>query len=114
MFVNVDRCLPCQHRPPLPPQDTHADDLLATVLAATLQRTAINPADVGDIVVGSVLGNSSLRATECRIAAFYAGFPDSVPVHTVRPRGKGLLGKGPPRPHSVLRAKGLCCGPRAS
>ena len=40
------------------------------------------PGDVGDIVVGSVLGNSSLRATECRIAGFYAGFPDSVPVRT--------------------------------
>ena len=29
--------------------------------------------DVGDVVVGSVLGNSSQRANECRIAMFLAG-----------------------------------------
>lgn len=64
-------------------KDTTADDLLATVLQAVIQRTGVEPAAVGDIVVGSVLGSSSQRANECRIAAFFAGFPDSVPVHTV-------------------------------
>ena len=39
--------------------------------------------DVGDIVVGSVLGPSSQRANECRIAMFLAGFPETVPVRTV-------------------------------
>ena len=38
---------------------------------------------VGDIVVGSVLGPSSQRANECRIAMFLAGFPETVPVRTV-------------------------------
>lgn len=38
---------------------------------------------VGDIVVGSVLGPSSQRANECRIAMFLAGFPEVVPVRTV-------------------------------
>ena len=35
------------------------------------------------MVFGSVMGPSSQRANECRIAMFLAGFPDTVPVHTV-------------------------------
>ena len=34
-------------------------------------------------MVGSVLGDSSQRAIQCRIAALLAGIPDTVPVHTV-------------------------------
>ena len=64
-------------------KDTPADDLLATLLKATVDRTGLNPEDVGDVVVGSVLGNSSQRANECRIAMFLAGFPQEVPVRTV-------------------------------
>ncbi len=41
---------------------------------------------VGDIVVGSVLGPSSQRANESRIAMFLAGFPETVPVRTVNRR----------------------------
>jgi hypothetical protein len=66
-----------------PLKDTPADDLLAAVLSATIARTGVNPADVGDVVVGSVLGHSSQRANESRIACFLAGFPETVPVHTV-------------------------------
>jgi len=64
-------------------KDTHADDLLAAVLKATLQQTGVEPQAVGDIVVGSVLGPSSQRANESRIAMFLAGFPETVPVRTV-------------------------------
>ncbi|KAH6809961.1 peroxisomal 3-ketoacyl-CoA thiolase 3 [Perilla frutescens var. frutescens] len=64
-------------------KDTHPDDLLATVLKALVERTNLNPAEVGDIVVGTVLAPGSLRAIECRMAAFYAGFPDTVPIRTV-------------------------------
>ncbi|KAK9811276.1 hypothetical protein WJX72_001035 [[Myrmecia] bisecta] len=64
-------------------KDTPADDMLAAVLKATLQRTGVEPEAIGDIVVGSVLGPSSQRANECRIAAFLAGFPETVPVRTV-------------------------------
>ena len=35
----------------------------------------MDPREVGDIVVGSVLAPGSQRASECRMAAFYAGFP---------------------------------------
>ena len=37
----------------------------------------------GDVVIGSVLGPSSQRANECRIAMFLAGYPQTVPVRTV-------------------------------
>ncbi|GJT05850.1 transducin/WD40 repeat family protein [Tanacetum coccineum] len=40
-----------------------------------IEKTNLNPAGVGDIVVGYVLGSGSQRARECRMAAFYAGFP---------------------------------------
>ncbi|XP_050367104.1 3-ketoacyl CoA thiolase 1, peroxisomal-like [Argentina anserina] len=64
-------------------KDTLADDLLAPVLKAVIERTNLNPSEVGDIVVGTVLAPGSLRAMECRMAAFYAGFPDTVPIRTV-------------------------------
>ncbi|GFP91056.1 3-ketoacyl-coa thiolase 2 peroxisomal [Phtheirospermum japonicum] len=64
-------------------KDTLPDDLLASVLKAVIERTNLNPAEVGDIVVGTVLAPGSLRAFECRMAAFYAGFPETVPIRTV-------------------------------
>ncbi|PON63781.1 Thiolase [Parasponia andersonii] len=64
-------------------KDTHADDLLAPVLKALIDKTSLNPSEVGDIVVGTVLAPGSQRASECRMAAFYAGFPETVPVRTV-------------------------------
>ncbi|MBA0560403.1 hypothetical protein Golob_017305, partial [Gossypium lobatum] len=64
-------------------KDTLADNLLAPVLKAVIDRTKLNPSEVGDIVVGTVLAPGSQRATECRMAAFYAGFPDTVPIRTV-------------------------------
>ncbi|XP_074317255.1 3-ketoacyl CoA thiolase 1, peroxisomal-like [Silene latifolia] len=64
-------------------KDTLADDLLAPVLKAVIEKTNINPSEVGDIVVGTVLAPGSARAIECRMAAFYAGFPDTVPIRTV-------------------------------
>ncbi|WCJ24217.1 peroxisomal 3-ketoacyl-CoA thiolase 3 [Euphorbia peplus] len=64
-------------------KDTLADDLLAPVLKAVIEKTNVNPSEVGDIVVGTVLAPGSQRASECRMAAFYAGFPETVPVRTV-------------------------------
>jgi acetyl-CoA acyltransferase 1 len=64
-------------------KDTLADDLLAPVLKALIDKTGLNPVEVGDIVVGTVLAPGSQRASECRMAAFYAGFPETVPVRTV-------------------------------
>ncbi|KAB5573163.1 hypothetical protein DKX38_000357 [Salix brachista] len=64
-------------------KDTHAEDLLAPVLKALIEKTNLDPREVGDIVVGSVLAPGSQRASECRMAAFYAGFPETVPIRTV-------------------------------
>lgn len=44
-------------------------------LQAVIEKTNLNPSEVGDIVVGTVLAPGSQRASECRMAAFYAGFP---------------------------------------
>ncbi|KAI7840879.1 hypothetical protein COHA_005409 [Chlorella ohadii] len=64
-------------------KDTPVDDLIAAVLKDTIRRTGVEPEAVGDVCFGSVMGPSSQRANECRIAMFLAGFPNSVPVHTV-------------------------------
>ncbi|CAN6580082.1 unnamed protein product [Malus baccata var. baccata] len=64
-------------------KDTHADDLLAPLLKAVVEKTNVNPSEIGDIVVGTVLAPGSQRASECRMAAFYAGFPETVPIRTV-------------------------------
>ena len=56
---------------------------------------------VGDIVVGSVLGPSSQRANEARIAMFLAGFPETVPVRTVNRRAPGLLAQTTAALHSA-------------
>ena len=40
-----------------------------------MEKTNVKPSEVGDIIVGTVLAPGSERAIECRMAAFYAGFP---------------------------------------
>ncbi len=62
-------------------KDTFAEDLLTSVLKATVEKTKIDPKLIGDVVVGTVLGSGSQRANECRIAALLAGIPDTVPIH---------------------------------
>lgn len=44
-------------------------------MQAVIEKTNVDPREVGDIVVGTVLAAGSQRASECRMAAFYAGFP---------------------------------------
>ncbi len=60
-----------------------AVDLLVPVFRAVLQQTKVEPQAIGDVVIGSVLGPSSQRATEVRMAALLAGIPESVPARTV-------------------------------
>ncbi|GMJ02455.1 hypothetical protein HRI_003914700 [Hibiscus trionum] len=50
---------------------------------ALIDRTKLNPSEVSDIVVGTVLAPNSQRGIECRMAAYYVGFPDTVPIRTV-------------------------------
>ncbi|XP_057741239.1 3-ketoacyl CoA thiolase 1, peroxisomal-like isoform X1 [Arachis stenosperma] len=64
-------------------KDTPPDDLLASVLKAVIEKTNVKASEVGDIVVGTVLAPGADKLVECRLAAFYAGFPETVPVRTV-------------------------------
>ena len=64
-------------------KDTPVEELLAAPLKAVIDKTKIDPKLVGDIIVGSVLGPNVQRANESRMAAFLAGYPDSVPVHLI-------------------------------
>ncbi|KAJ6842770.1 3-ketoacyl-CoA thiolase 2, peroxisomal-like [Iris pallida] len=64
-------------------KDTYPEDLLTAVLKALVDKTKLNPNEVGDIVVGTVLAPGAQRANECRMAAFYARFPETVPIRTV-------------------------------
>lgn len=45
-----------------------------------MDKTKLNPSEVGDIVVGTVLAPGSQRAIECRMAALYAGFPGNFTI----------------------------------
>jgi acetyl-CoA acyltransferase 1 len=54
--------------------------MLSSFLQALIDKTGLNPVEVGDIVVGTVLAPGSQRASECRMAAFYAGFPGVYPT----------------------------------
>ena len=64
---------------------------------------------IEDIVIGSVLGPSSQRANECRIASLLAGIPETVPVFTVnryvvRHRSR-LLDGAPAWPGDMLSSR---------
>mmetsp|Transcript_39080 Transcript_39080/g.110697 ORF Transcript_39080/g.110697 Transcript_39080/m.110697 type:complete len:201 (-) Transcript_39080:168-770(-) len=64
-------------------KDTLPDDLMAIVMKDVLQKTGVDPKDIGDVVFGSVLGPNSQRANEVRIAMFLGGMPVSVPCRIV-------------------------------
>lgn len=59
--------------------ETTPDDLLLSVLAATLSSTGLPPHLVGDVVVGNVQQAGSF-AGPARMAALRAGIPASVPL----------------------------------
>lgn len=63
-------------------KDTHPINLLKPVLEYVV-RELPSPSLVDDICVGTVLAGGSLRATECRMAAFLAGMPKTTTLRTV-------------------------------
>ncbi|KAI8350318.1 Thiolase, N-terminal domain-containing protein [Choanephora cucurbitarum] len=63
-------------------KDTLPEEILAGVFKAMIQQTKIDPAIVNDIAVGNVLPPGG-GATNARMAALYAGFPESSAVNTV-------------------------------
>jgi len=62
-------------------KDTHWTDLLVTALKGCVQKAGIDPGIVEDIQVGTVLAAGG-GATEAKMAAFAAGFPDNVSLAT--------------------------------
>ncbi|KAL7315991.1 3-ketoacyl-CoA thiolase with broad chain length specificity [Mucor circinelloides] len=61
--------------------DTLPEEILAGVFKAMIKQTGIDPAIVNDISVGGVLPPGG-GATNARMAALYAGFPESSSVAT--------------------------------
>lgn len=61
---------------------TSPEDLLTPLFKATLERTRINPAHIGDIQIGNVLQTGSGMISS-RMAGLMAGIPDSVPVMSI-------------------------------
>ena len=67
------------------------DDLAALVLGAAIERSAIPPADVGDVYLGCGNQAGEDNRNVARMALLLAGFPHDVPGVTVnRLCGSGL------------------------
>jgi acetyl-CoA acyltransferase 1 len=64
-------------------KDTDAVEMLSAVFKSVLDKTRTEGGAIGDIVIGSVLGPSSQRANEVRMASLVAGIPQTVPCYTV-------------------------------
>ncbi|KAG1048146.1 hypothetical protein G6F43_009447 [Rhizopus delemar] len=63
-------------------KDTLPEEMLAGVFKGLIDQTKIDPAIVNDIAVGNVLPPGG-GATNARMAALYAGFPETSSVNTV-------------------------------
>lgn len=65
-------------------KDTRPDDLLTAALKGALARVpALNPADIGDVVIGTAMPEGEQGMNVARISALAAGVPDSVPAMTI-------------------------------
>jgi acetyl-CoA acyltransferase len=65
-------------------RNTRPDDLLAHVLKSVLQQApSLDPASVGDVIVGCAMPEAEQGMNVARIALLLAGLPDSVPGMTV-------------------------------
>ncbi|KAI9022734.1 Thiolase, N-terminal domain-containing protein [Phycomyces nitens] len=63
-------------------KDTLPEEILAEVFKAVIAQTKMDPSIVDDIAVGTVLAQGG-GATNARMAALYAGFPETSSVNTV-------------------------------
>ncbi|MBS0432088.1 MAG: acetyl-CoA C-acyltransferase [Proteobacteria bacterium] len=65
-------------------RNTRPDDLLAFALREALEQCAgIDPARIGDVVVGCAMPEAEQGMNVARIGALLAGIPDSVPAMTL-------------------------------
>ncbi|XP_040820733.1 3-ketoacyl-CoA thiolase, peroxisomal isoform X2 [Ochotona curzoniae] len=63
-------------------KDTTPDELLSAVMTAVLQDVKLRPEQLGDICVGNVL-QPGAGAVMARIAQFFSGIPETVPLCTI-------------------------------
>jgi len=63
-------------------KDTLPDDLLSAAFSAVIKESGVPPAAIGDICVGNVLQPGS-AANIGRIAQFFSGIPETVPLSAV-------------------------------
>jgi 3-oxoadipyl-CoA thiolase len=59
------------------------DDLAALVLGAAVDRAGVDPASVDEVVLGAANQAGEDNRNVARLASLLAGFPDTVPGHTV-------------------------------
>ncbi len=65
-------------------KDTRPDDLLTTALKGALARVpGLDPALIGDVVIGTAMPEGEQGMNVARISALAAGVPDSVPAMTI-------------------------------
>lgn len=63
---------------------TRPDDLLSHVLSGAMARCpGLDPADIGDVIIGCAMPEAEQGMNVARIASLLAGLPDSVPGVTV-------------------------------
>ena len=62
---------------------TRPDDLLAKIIKGTVEISKVNPADIGDVVIGCAFPEAEQGSNVARVASLLAGMPDSVPGITV-------------------------------
>lgn len=63
-------------------KDVMPDDLLKAALEGVMKQSGVDPAVVGDVVVGNVQLDGAYAAP-ARMAQLRAGFPVSVPIHSL-------------------------------
>lgn len=59
------------------------DDLLAHIIKHTVAESKVNPADIGDVVIGCAFPEAEQGQNIARVAALLAGLPDNVPGMTI-------------------------------
>jgi acetyl-CoA acyltransferase len=65
-------------------KDTRPDDLLSEIMKGALaQVPQLDPADIGDVVIGTAMPEGEQGMNVARISALMAGIPDKVPAMTI-------------------------------
>ena len=65
-------------------KDTRPDDLLIAALKGALSKVPnLDPADIGDVVIGTAMPEGEQGMNVARIASLGAGVPDTVPAMTI-------------------------------